>query len=189
MDGNKSQAEMGEIMIAGSLTLVIALFCCGWLVQRFFRCCRRKNVGIGTACHDEESAHESVKRTTKVSGREYSFSFQQKPVGTTRSGPSPAQACRGCVQEKERLLKPKDEACSSSDSHLRKEAACEVERILAAPNQLAVLGGGVRAQRNARFRELARLLHPDKGLVEGDRAALALRRVVEAHRALASQQP
>jgi len=74
---------------------------------------------------------------------------------------------------------------SQPDNEMRADAAQEVERVLAAPNAQAVLGGGSSAQRRAEFRRLVRLLHPDKGLVAGERANLALRRVVEACQAAA----
>jgi len=60
------------------------------------------------------------------------------------------------------------------------EADREVERVLAASTAREVLGTGSPTQHAARFRQLVRLLHPDKGLVNGERANLAYRRVVEA---------
>lgn len=75
----------------------------------------------------------------------------------------------------------------SSQQHasaLRAEASHEVERILAAASPSAVLGCGSACDQKSEFRRLVRLLHPDKGNVRGERAALALRRVVEANRSL-----
>lgn len=64
------------------------------------------------------------------------------------------------------------------------EAAFEVERILACPSLGAVLGGGGVEERRREFRRLILLLHPDKGLAFGPRAAAALQRAVEANAAL-----
>lgn len=60
------------------------------------------------------------------------------------------------------------------------EAEREVEHVLSAPTAREVLGIGSPNERTARFRQLVRLLHPDKGLVTGARANMAFRRVVEA---------
>lgn len=64
----------------------------------------------------------------------------------------------------------------------RARATSEVDRILAARSAEAVLGGSSREERQAEFRRLVRLLHPDKGLVEaGDvKANLAMRLCVAA---------
>ncbi|CAK0789742.1 unnamed protein product, partial [Prorocentrum cordatum] len=64
------------------------------------------------------------------------------------------------------------------------EAAFEVERILVCPDLGAVLGGGSLHQRRREFRRLLLLLHPDKGLAFGPRAAAALQRAVDANAAL-----
>lgn len=64
------------------------------------------------------------------------------------------------------------------------EAAFEVERILVCPDLSAVLGGGGVHQRRREFRRLILLLHPDKGLAFGPRAAAALQRAVEANAVL-----
>lgn len=66
----------------------------------------------------------------------------------------------------------------------RADADREVERVLSAPTAREVLGTGSAAERTAKFRQLVRLIHPDKGLVSGERANLALRRVVEARHEL-----
>mmetsp|Transcript_37879 Transcript_37879/g.102549 ORF Transcript_37879/g.102549 Transcript_37879/m.102549 type:complete len:339 (-) Transcript_37879:37-1053(-) len=67
---------------------------------------------------------------------------------------------------------------------LRGEAQREVDRVLAAPNLHWVLGGGTSAETKQEYRRLLRLLHPDRGLCSGERAASALRRVAEAHSVL-----
>jgi len=66
----------------------------------------------------------------------------------------------------------------------RRDAQQEVERVMAAPNPHMVLGGGNVEQTRREFRRIVLLLHPDRGHVQGERAALALRRVVEAHQTL-----
>lgn len=66
----------------------------------------------------------------------------------------------------------------------RKDAQREVERVMAAPNPHMVLGGGNVEQTRREFKRIVLLLHPDRGHVQGERAALALRRVVEANQTL-----
>jgi len=183
---HNSNVEAGDLMILGSLAMVACLCCCGCLMKKCGSRLRRKEED---ECNTKDWSHVPDRGTHKVPGQ-YSYAAKPKPGKTTPSGgPRADQAFRGASQETRGLLTPEDDEESGGDSSLRAEAAREVERILAAPNQLAVLGGGAKKERTAKFRQLARMLHPDKGLVEGDRAALALRRVVEAHRAVSSQEP
>merc|ERR1712216_162584 len=66
----------------------------------------------------------------------------------------------------------------------RASAAAEVERIITSRTANDILGGGSKAEQRQEFNRIARLLHPDKGLVATDdaRAALALRLVFAARR-------
>lgn len=82
------------------------------------------------------------------------------------------------------LTAPTAETAWYDNPASRAKAAAEVERVLAVRNSCDIFGAGTIAERKAEFRRLARLLHPDKRLVTGDRASLALRRVVEAARHL-----
>jgi hypothetical protein len=66
----------------------------------------------------------------------------------------------------------------------REEATREVERVLNAKGAREIFGSGGSGEQRAQYRRLVRLLHPDKKAVEGQRASLALRRVVECYRAL-----
>jgi len=75
-----------------------------------------------------------------------------------------------------------DGGVSSADP--QRDAKQAVERVMAAPNPHMVLGGGNVEQTRREFRRIVLLLHPDRGYVQGERAALALRRVVEAHQTL-----
>lgn len=56
-------------------------------------------------------------------------------------------------------------------------AALEIDRILASQHIDDILGEGTERERQQEFHRVARLLHPDKGLVSSDdqRASLALR--------------
>lgn len=190
-------------MILASVSMVACLVCFVCIVMKCSRRSRKNGAGFEESGRDEDSADDQAgdgkcqtdatgARTGKVGGQEYSSAYKGG-IDAKASGPRADQAFRGSSQETKRLLTPEEDEVKGTapppvgDSALRAEAAREVERILAAPNQLAVLGGGAKKERTARFRQLARMLHPDKGLVEGDRASLALRRVVEAHRATASQ--
>jgi len=75
-------------------------------------------------------------------------------------------------------------ALPPSPSHARQaDAAREIDRILGARQSDALFGDGPVAEQKAEFRRMVRLLHPDKQSASGDRANLALRRVVEAYRA------
>lgn len=70
------------------------------------------------------------------------------------------------------------------DPARRDEAEREVERILVARDARSVFGGGSAAEMRGEFRRLLRLLHPDKQLVGGPRANLALRVLVDFRRQL-----
>jgi len=72
------------------------------------------------------------------------------------------------------------------DPKLRAEAEHEVERIISAQGCKDILGGGSLVQQKSEFRRLVRMLHPDKQLVAGPRATLALRLLVEANGTLVS---
>jgi len=85
------------------------------------------------------------------------------------------------------LPAPQQQKAWKPDIAQQKEAAQSVERILAARNLSSVLGNAPD-QRRAEFRRLVRLLHPDKGLVAGARASLALRRLLESQRTLGANR-
>jgi len=94
------------------------------------------------------------------------------------------------IEEEERLmltagprsLRP---GSQSGKAPTKDEALFEVERVLSAKSAKEIFGGGGANEQRACYRRLVRLLHPDKKVVEGQRASLALRRVVECYRALA----
>eukprot|EP00441_Pelagodinium_beii_P047433 CAMPEP_0197624772 /NCGR_PEP_ID=MMETSP1338-20131121/4312_1 /TAXON_ID=43686 ORGANISM="Pelagodinium beii, Strain RCC1491" /NCGR_SAMPLE_ID=MMETSP1338 /ASSEMBLY_ACC=CAM_ASM_000754 /LENGTH=231 /DNA_ID=CAMNT_0043194989 /DNA_START=340 /DNA_END=1032 /DNA_ORIENTATION=+ len=75
------------------------------------------------------------------------------------------------------LLEDQDVEEGSSEDE-RAEAARQVKVILSAKSVTAVLGSGPVEERRIEFRRLAKLLHPDKSLVSGERANLALRRLL-----------
>lgn len=62
----------------------------------------------------------------------------------------------------------------------RKTAEGEIDRILGTRDITDVLGKGSLEHQRSKFRQLAKLLHPDRGVVSGDRANLALRLAVAA---------
>jgi len=74
------------------------------------------------------------------------------------------------------------------DPAQRAEAEQEMERVLSAKDASGLFGHGDAQQQNKAFRRLVRLLHPDKHLVSGPRANLALRLVLESHRSLTANQ-
>lgn len=68
------------------------------------------------------------------------------------------------------------------------EAKQEMERVLSAKDASSIFGHGDAQQQNRAFRRLVRLLHPDKHLVSGPRASMALRLVLESHRSLTANK-
>jgi len=68
------------------------------------------------------------------------------------------------------------------DPAQRAEAEQEIERVLSAKDASSIFGHGDAQQQHKAFRRLVRLLHPDKHLVSGPRANMALRLVLESHR-------
>jgi len=82
------------------------------------------------------------------------------------------------------LLDGPHQATGDKLSKQKALAMAEVERILKRRNVGEILGGGSRTQRRKAFTRIARLLHPDRGLVSASdpRAALALRIAIAAHK-------
>jgi hypothetical protein len=74
------------------------------------------------------------------------------------------------------------------DPAQRAEAEQEMERVLSAKDASSIFGPGDAQQQNKAFRRLVRLLHPDKHLVSGPRANMALRLVLESHRSLTANK-
>lgn len=87
------------------------------------------------------------------------------------------------VEDEERLALTSS-ASSQADLPREAEAQAEVDRILATRNVEEIFGRGTVVEQKIQYRRLVRMLHPDKGLVDGERATLALRRVVEYHTVL-----
>merc|ERR1712083_1029716 len=88
------------------------------------------------------------------------------------------------VEISQLLEELKDEGPSAEA--LSETARGEVERILSVKRSSSdwrfVLGGGTLFEQEREFQRLLKLLHPNEGYVSGNRAALALRRVVDAHK-------
>jgi len=104
-----------------------------------------------------------------------------KPRDTSRDGEVHRLLADAERQEPGLLALPAPPHSPPFDPKQRAEAAAEAERIIGVRDPRAIFGGGTLAQQKGEFRRLVRLLHPDKGLVSGGRASLALRRVVECH--------
>jgi len=83
--------------------------------------------------------------------------------------------------EDEERLALTGSASAQADMPRKAEAQAEVDRILATQNVEEIFGPGTVVEQKIQYRRLVRMLHPDKGLVNGERATLALRRVVEYH--------
>merc|ERR1719221_2425154 len=118
--------------------MVACLFCCGCIIKKCGGRLKRKEED---ECNTRDWSHVPDRGTHKVPG-EYSYSAKPTPgKATSSAGPKADQAFRAASHETKGLLTPEDDEKSGGDRSLRAEAAREVERILAAPTQLAVLGG------------------------------------------------
>jgi len=159
----------------------------GWLAFRLL--CRtscREFDGPTTSAGEEESSDDSSSEEGAEEGGAGANpwqAFMGKPSDAEmrRLLPSPEQGPQ--------QLPPLPDDCEEEavpNPTQRPQAEAEVERILGTKATRDIFGPGDGAKRKQEFRRLLRLLHPDKGLVSGERASLALRRVVEAYRALAA---
>ena len=90
------------------------------------------------------------------------------------------------LEDVERMEPGVAQSAPTPDPALRVEAEREVERIISARGTKDIFGGGSLVQQKSEFRRLVRMLHPDKQLVAGPRATLALRLLVEANGTLVS---
>lgn len=185
--GGDSGASVGTwVGYLGYLGFVPCLACIGWLAFRLL--CKRncRDIDIVTSAGEEESSDSSGEDDTE----------------TESGGPNPWQAFMGAPRDAEmrKLLLfpekntpqelpplPDDDRKAPPNPAQRPAAEAEVERILSTREQRNIFGPGDAIARKQEFRRLLLLLHPDKGLVSGERATLALRRVVEAYRALAAE--
>lgn len=166
--------------------VLIALTVCGCLGFFFLK----GKMGAGQGIGDEDHSDDEAMTDTSP--------LKASSAPLQAMGPDAAQACRGAgkgasmdaalqrllddVQKEEGNAALLDSPASPSS---KKEAVQEVERILATRDMRALLGDGTVVEQKLEFRRLVRLLHPDKGLVAGERANLALRRLVE-YRSLVS---
>lgn len=167
----------------GYIGFVPCLAFAGWIGFRLFRRDQCRDADIVTSAGEEDTAGDS-EDTEEDPGDANPW---QAFIGEPRAG------------EMRRLLLfaeggaprlpplPPDAAAAPAGPAQRPIAEAEVERILATREPSGIFGNVDAAGRKQEFRRLLRLLHPDKGLVSGERATLALRRMVEAYRALAAE--
>jgi len=195
---NSHTAPAARLLLA--LAAPVLLACCGCL-----GCCllgggkKGHKASKRKGCTDPEASGESSSDEPLCADQSRSAAMEDKLAGRERGrDPHTAHSCRGAPQEGaeqecelRRLLlevdceapqrappSPQGQASPLGPAR-RAEAQQEVERILAARDLRALLGEGSPAQRRSEYRRLVRMLHPDKGLVSGERATLALRRIVE----------
>lgn len=158
-------------MTLGALFTCIALALCACTTICCRSCCRRK-------LNEENGEMEASEKTALCNEWELHrecpehAAFHESELRSLLADLEEAEAEPGlkCLADR-------------PESAQRAEAAREVERVLAARDAGAILGGGSPAQQRSAYRRLVRLLHPDKNLAAGDRATLALRRVVECYQA------
>jgi len=162
----------------GGLLSAVFVSCCLLVC-----CCRRCRGGKGSATAKGGKGSRAV------------FKGADSKRSSEEEGPDPKQACRAGNEEGELLMLLEDvermepglaQGEATPDPVLRAEAEREVERIISVRGAKEIFGGGTLVQQKGEFRRLVRILHPDKQLVSGPRATLALRLVVEAHRTLGS---
>lgn len=170
---------------AATIALYVVCQCCACVCRRVC-CCSRKDtadndvVGLKDKADSDSEAMDIKPRLAITEGRApqpYQGQFQESELRALladiedeelKALPGmPRPLCPGGV----------DEAAA-----MRAEAAREAERVLGARGAREIFGAGSIAEQRAQYRRLVRLFHPDKKILEGQRASLALRRVVEAYR-------
>jgi hypothetical protein len=185
-----SHLDAGEALcfmaLGSALTLALyALYCCCACTVRSICCHRAKGGDLrgvldASDDSDEETQAQSKPKFALTDGRP-----PQPYQGVLQD--SELTALLADIEEEERrmLTGPRSFQPRESESPaLREEATREVERVLTAKSAREIFGTGGPGERRAQYRRLVRLLHPDKKAVEGQRASLALRRVVECYRSL-----
>jgi hypothetical protein len=182
LDASKA---LGFMALGSALTLAsCGLYCC---------CARTVR---GTCSHPAKGGDASSVLDSSGSDEE-STCVNPKLALTDGRTPQPYQgmlhdsdlaALLADIEEEERrmLTGPRSlgPASPKASGALREEATREVERVLGAKGAREIFGNEGSVERRAQYRRLVRLLHPDKKAVEGQRASLALRRVVECYRSL-----
>jgi hypothetical protein len=158
-------------MALGAVFTCIALVTCACATVCCRACCRRKTKEE----HGTWSSARDVSEKTALCGGASQDSsdhvaFHETELRSLLTEVEEAEPSLMCLPDR-------------PEAAQRAEAGREVERVLAAKDMHDILGSGSAAQQRGAYRRLVRLFHPDKGLVAGDRAALALRRVVECYQA------
>jgi len=175
---------LGYMAAGSALTVALYVSLCA-----LRRCCW----GSMAKAHDEEDSARLLDRSD-------SDTEAAKPRLAITAGraPQPYQgqfqenelrALLADIEEEEKLMLTgprsfKPGGFIGSASALREEALREVERVLNAKGAEDIFTASSEGERRAQYRRLVRLLHPDKKIVDGQRASLALRRVVECYRSI-----
>jgi len=177
-----SHLNAGEALffmaLGSALTLVsFALYCCcACTVRRL--CCHHKGGDLLDASDSDEESKPTLALTDGRTPQPYQGVLQDSDLATLLAD----------IEEEEQRLpagpRSLGPASPTSSGALREEAAREVDRVLGAKGAREIFGNDGPVERRAQYRRLVRLLHPDKKAAEGQRASLALRRVVECYRSL-----
>lgn len=155
--------DVDLVIAVGGLGIAVFVCCCLLVC-----CCRGCRAGRASA------AAKGDKGRTKGS-----------EASSEESGPDQGELLM-ILEDVERMEPGVSQGAPTPDPALRVEAEREVERIISARGTKDMFGGGSLVQQKSEFRRLVRMLHPDKQLVSGPRATLALRLLVEAHKMLGS---
>lgn len=141
-----------------------------------------RTVGSDGPGHSSASGRRRAKSPSPAAARMPRRRTSAAPVADSAPESSAAE-----LQELRQILALEDEAHAAplaGRAAAQAAAEEEVERIMAAPRPAQVLRGDSVPEKRQDFRRIVRLLHPDKGLVSGPRANLALRRTIAAHGSL-----
>jgi len=158
--------------------LVVALAAIAVVVMALAACCFLQPKGKAFQPEEEE---EDTEELLEEAGRE------ALPNGELRRLLSDAEQA-----DPELVVGHPSEGTSAQlrkpDPAQRAEAEQEMERVLSAKDASSIFGHRDAQQQNKAFRRLVRLLHPDKRLVSGSRANMALRLVLESHRSITANK-
>jgi hypothetical protein len=188
----RSNEAIACMAIGSAITVAVFLLyqLCSCTCRRVFRGVKRSEKE--TLLYGSDSDDDLNKdRSTPLAITEGRQPQPYQGLGTLKE--SELRALLADIEEEERLMltgprsfSPGAFGSADGTATLRKEATQEVERVLNSKSARDIFGSGSASDQRAKYRRLVRLFHPDKKILEGERASLALRRVVEAYRSLAS---
>lgn len=165
-----------------AIVAVASFVCLGYLAFRMITRCVQKRRAAGIygdpGFDDAEFGSQNMNQASRSSFHEGECEALLAGIDREEAGTVNLEPILSPRREEKAIPGP------VSDPTQRAEAEREVERILAIRNPCAIFNNGTKTERRSEFRRLVRMLHPDKQVVGGERANLALRRLVEAYRSM-----